>query len=184
MADWQADPIIKPDAKPAWNADPVVVAADFDPHAELRRLTETPEDIASGRASEAARLREIADREAEPWWRKSVPEQMAENRRAFDAAPTLEEKLRILMYNPMVGMAGGGAIPRSPKIPAISSKPVTPKAAPAATKAAPVAEAGAPGPEAAVAREAADLVLVNDSFSVIVAAIEEGRRLLDNLKKM
>ncbi|MEK7610552.1 MAG: HAD-IC family P-type ATPase [Patescibacteria group bacterium] len=40
------------------------------------------------------------------------------------------------------------------------------------------------GSGTAVAREAADLVLVNDSFSVIVAAIEEGRRLLDNLKKM
>jgi len=34
-----------------------------------------------------------------------------------------------------------------------------------------------------VAREAADLVLLNDSFSIIVAAIEEGRRIIDNLKK-
>lgn len=35
-----------------------------------------------------------------------------------------------------------------------------------------------------VAREASDLVLLNDSFSIIVAAIEEGRRIIDNLKKI
>lgn len=35
-----------------------------------------------------------------------------------------------------------------------------------------------------VAKEASDLVLINNSFSIIVAAIEEGRRLLDNLKKI
>jgi Ca2+-transporting ATPase len=35
-----------------------------------------------------------------------------------------------------------------------------------------------------VAKEAADLVLTNDSFSVIVAAIEEGRVIMDNLRKM
>ena len=34
-----------------------------------------------------------------------------------------------------------------------------------------------------VAKEASDLVLVNNSFSIIVYAIEEGRRLLDNIKK-
>ncbi|MCI0619517.1 HAD-IC family P-type ATPase [Candidatus Wolfebacteria bacterium] len=35
-----------------------------------------------------------------------------------------------------------------------------------------------------VAKEASDLVLLNDSFSIIVAAIEEGRRIMDNLKKV
>jgi Ca2+-transporting ATPase len=35
-----------------------------------------------------------------------------------------------------------------------------------------------------VAKEASDLVLLNDSFSIIVAAIEEGRRIIDNLKKV
>lgn len=34
-----------------------------------------------------------------------------------------------------------------------------------------------------VAQEASDLILLNDSFSIIVAAIEEGRRIIDNLKK-
>lgn len=34
-----------------------------------------------------------------------------------------------------------------------------------------------------VAREASDLVLLGDSFSIIVAAIREGRRIMDNLKK-
>ncbi len=35
-----------------------------------------------------------------------------------------------------------------------------------------------------VAREAADMILLDNSFSVIVYAIEEGRRILDNLKKI
>lgn len=35
-----------------------------------------------------------------------------------------------------------------------------------------------------VAKEASDLVLIDGSFSVIVSAIEEGRRILDNLKKI
>jgi Ca2+-transporting ATPase len=35
-----------------------------------------------------------------------------------------------------------------------------------------------------VAKEAADLVLVNDSFSIIYAAIEEGRRVVANLRKI
>lgn len=35
-----------------------------------------------------------------------------------------------------------------------------------------------------VAKEASDLVLIDNSFSIIVAAIEEGRRILDNLKKI
>jgi Ca2+-transporting ATPase len=35
-----------------------------------------------------------------------------------------------------------------------------------------------------VAKEASDLVLLKDSFSVIVAAIEEGRRIMDNLRKI
>lgn len=35
-----------------------------------------------------------------------------------------------------------------------------------------------------VAKEASDLILVNNSFSIIVSAIEEGRRILDNLKKI
>jgi Ca2+-transporting ATPase len=35
-----------------------------------------------------------------------------------------------------------------------------------------------------VAKEASDLVLIDNSFSIIVAAIEEGRRTLDNLKKI
>ncbi len=34
-----------------------------------------------------------------------------------------------------------------------------------------------------VAKEASDIILLNNSFSIIVAAIEEGRRILDNLKK-
>ncbi len=36
----------------------------------------------------------------------------------------------------------------------------------------------------AVARESADLILMNDSFSVIIAAITGGRKILDNLKKI
>ncbi|MFH0845957.1 MAG: HAD-IC family P-type ATPase [Patescibacteria group bacterium] len=35
-----------------------------------------------------------------------------------------------------------------------------------------------------VAKEAADLILLDNSFSVIVFAIEEGRRIIDNLKKI
>ncbi len=35
-----------------------------------------------------------------------------------------------------------------------------------------------------VAKEASDLVLLNNSFSIIVAAIEEGRRVIDNLRKI
>lgn len=35
-----------------------------------------------------------------------------------------------------------------------------------------------------VAKEASDLVLLNDSFSVVTAAIREGRRLRDNIKKV
>lgn len=35
-----------------------------------------------------------------------------------------------------------------------------------------------------VAKEASDLVLIDNSFSIIVSAIEEGRRILDNLKKI
>ncbi len=35
-----------------------------------------------------------------------------------------------------------------------------------------------------VAKEASDLVLIESSFSVIVRAIEEGRRIIDNLKKI
>lgn len=35
-----------------------------------------------------------------------------------------------------------------------------------------------------VAKEASDLVLLNNSFTIIVAAIEEGRRIVDNLRKI
>ncbi len=35
-----------------------------------------------------------------------------------------------------------------------------------------------------VAKEASDLILLDDSFSIIVSAIEEGRRIIDNLKKI
>lgn len=35
-----------------------------------------------------------------------------------------------------------------------------------------------------VAKESSDLVLIGNSFSVIVAAVEEGRRIIDNLKKI
>jgi Ca2+-transporting ATPase len=35
-----------------------------------------------------------------------------------------------------------------------------------------------------VAKESSDLILIDNSFSVIVAAIEEGRRIIDNLKKI
>ncbi len=35
-----------------------------------------------------------------------------------------------------------------------------------------------------VAKEASDLVLLNNSFTIIVSAIEEGRHILDNLKKI
>jgi len=35
-----------------------------------------------------------------------------------------------------------------------------------------------------VAKEASDLVLIDNSFSVIVHAVEEGRRIIDNLKKI
>ncbi len=34
-----------------------------------------------------------------------------------------------------------------------------------------------------VAKEAADIVLLNDDFSSVVAGIQEGRLLFDNLKK-
>lgn len=35
-----------------------------------------------------------------------------------------------------------------------------------------------------VAKEAADLILINNSFAIIVAAIEEGRKIIDNLRKI
>jgi len=35
-----------------------------------------------------------------------------------------------------------------------------------------------------VAKEASDMILLNNSFSIIVSAIEEGRRIIDNLKKI
>jgi len=35
-----------------------------------------------------------------------------------------------------------------------------------------------------VAKETADLILLNDSFSVIVAAVEEGRAIIDNIRKV
>ena len=35
-----------------------------------------------------------------------------------------------------------------------------------------------------VAKETSDLILLNDSFSIIVAAIEEGRRIIDNIRKV
>jgi len=35
-----------------------------------------------------------------------------------------------------------------------------------------------------VAKETSDLILLNDSFSVVVAAIEEGRAILDNIRKV
>ena len=35
-----------------------------------------------------------------------------------------------------------------------------------------------------VAKETADLVLLNDSFSIIVAAVEEGRAIIDNIRKV
>jgi len=35
-----------------------------------------------------------------------------------------------------------------------------------------------------VAKEASDLILLNDSFSTIVAAVEEGRAILDNIRKV
>lgn len=35
-----------------------------------------------------------------------------------------------------------------------------------------------------VAKEAADIILLNNSFSIIEAAIEEGRKIIDNLKKI
>lgn len=35
-----------------------------------------------------------------------------------------------------------------------------------------------------VSKEAADIILLNNSFSVIVSAIEEGRKIIDNLKKI
>lgn len=40
------------------------------------------------------------------------------------------------------------------------------------------------GSGTAVAQEASDLILLDNSFSIIVAAIEEGRRIIDNLKKV
>jgi P-type Ca2+ transporter type 2C len=35
-----------------------------------------------------------------------------------------------------------------------------------------------------VAKEASDIILLNNSFSIIVSAIEEGRKIIDNLKKI
>ncbi|MBU0973986.1 MAG: HAD-IC family P-type ATPase, partial [Proteobacteria bacterium] len=35
-----------------------------------------------------------------------------------------------------------------------------------------------------VAKESADMILLGDSFSIIVSAIEEGRRIIDNMKKI
>jgi Ca2+-transporting ATPase len=35
-----------------------------------------------------------------------------------------------------------------------------------------------------VAKEASDLILLNDSFSIIVAAVEEGRAIIDNIRKV
>lgn len=35
-----------------------------------------------------------------------------------------------------------------------------------------------------VAKEASDLILLNDSFSIIIAAVEEGRAIIDNIRKV
>jgi Ca2+-transporting ATPase len=35
-----------------------------------------------------------------------------------------------------------------------------------------------------VAKESSDMILINDSFSIIIDAIEEGRKIIDNLKKI
>ncbi len=35
-----------------------------------------------------------------------------------------------------------------------------------------------------VAKEVADLILLNDNFSIIVAAVEEGRKIMDNIRKV
>jgi len=35
-----------------------------------------------------------------------------------------------------------------------------------------------------VAKEVSDLVLLNDNFSIIVAAVEEGRKIIDNIRKV
>jgi len=35
-----------------------------------------------------------------------------------------------------------------------------------------------------IAREASDIILLNNSFSIIVSAIEEGRKIIDNIKKI
>ena len=35
-----------------------------------------------------------------------------------------------------------------------------------------------------IAKEASDLILLNDSFSIIVAAVEEGRAIIDNIRKV
>ena len=42
----------------------------------------------------------------------------------------------------------------------------------------------APGSGTDVAKEASDLILLTDSFSIIVAAIEEGRAIIDNIRKV
>lgn len=145
MTDWQNDPVVKSDEKPAWRADPVVASPD---EAKPDDVTDRATFLPIGKTREGKIELAFPGILADLLGIAKAPREVMEGRRAP------EEAAREVA----LGIAGGGVAGRviSPKraLKAVE-KPKPVEAAPAAAEAPPVAEAVTPGPEAAVAREAA-----------------------------